>query len=318
MSMITGILVSLPGAASQGVMWGIMTLGVYLTYRILDFADLTVDGSFATGGAVSAVLIMNGVNPFLSLLLAFLVGTLCGLSTGILNTVFKIPPILSGILTMLALYSVNLRIQGKSNIPLLGETTGITIIKNLMGFSTNGASALLGISLSVGIVLVLYWFFGTEIGCSIRATGNNPKMVMAMGINTNAMKILALMVSNGLVALSGGVVTQSQGFGDIGSGTGAIVMGLASIIIGEVIFGVRYSFLYKMSSVIVGSVLYRVVIALVLQLGMRSTDLKLFTAIIVALALGAPQFKIYITRKLNCFKTTKSVEKAPIISAERT
>ena len=318
MNILNAIAVSLPGAVSQGVMWGIMTLGVYITYRILDFADLTVDGSFATGGAVSAVLIANGVNPFLSLIFSFLAGTLCGFSTGVLHTYFKIPPILSGILTMIALYSINLRIQGKPNIPLLGVNTSVTVIKNITGFSSNGASTVLGILICIIMVLALYWFFGTELGCCIRATGNNQKMVIALGVNTDKMKIIALMISNGLCSLSGGVVTQSQGFGDVGPGTGAIVMGLASIIIGEVIFGARFSFLYKMSSVIIGSVLYRAVIAVVLQLGMKSTDLKLFTALIVACALGLPVFKGKIKENLAFSKSeVKTKRMASINSPER-
>lgn len=276
------------GAASQGVLWGVMTLGLYITYKVLDFADLTVDGSFALGGAVSATLIVAGMNPFLSLLFALAAGMLSGVATGLLHTKLKIPGILAGILTMIALYSINIRIIGAANVPLLGETTIITTITDSLPLSKNWASILIGTIIVAIVVAALYWFFGTEMGCAIRATGSNENMVRALGGSTDLMKITGLALGNGLVALSGGLVAQSQGYGDVGMGTGTIVIGLASIIIGEVIFGAKGNFAYRLVSVVLGSVVYRVIIAMVLRMGLKSTDLKLLTAVIVALALSIP------------------------------
>ena len=284
------ILLAIEGAISQGVLWGLMTLGVYITFKILDFADMTVDGSFALGGAVSAVLIVKGVNPWVSLLPAILAGMIAGGITGMLHTKIKIPGILAGILTMIALYSVNIRIMGQANTSLLGEDTVITILNSVMGGSMNTLALVIGLIVSIIIISALYWFFGTELGSAIRATGNNEYMVRALGTNTDTMKIIGLMVSNGLVALSGAFVAQSQGYADVGMGQGTIVIGLASIIIGEVVFGNRFNFAYKLGAVVGGSVIYRIIIAVVLQLGMKSTDLKLFTAIIVAVALAIPVF----------------------------
>ena len=284
------ILLAIEGAISQGVLWGLMTLGVYITFKILDFPDMTVDGSFALGGAVSAILIVKGVNPWLSLLPAILAGMIAGSITGMLHTKIKIPGILAGILTMIALYSVNIRIMGQANTSLLGENTVITILNSMIGGSMNTLALVIGLIVSIIIISVLYWFFGTELGSAIRATGNNEYMVRALGTNTDTMKIIGLMVSNGLVALSGAFVAQSQGYADVGMGQGTIVIGLASIIIGEVVFGNRFNFAYKLGAVVGGSVIYRIIIAVVLQLGMKSTDLKLFTAIIVAVALAIPVF----------------------------
>lgn len=285
------ILLAIVGAISQGVLWGLMTLGVYITFKILDFPDMTVDGSFALGGAVSAILVVKGVNPWIAILPAMCAGMIAGAVTGLLHTKVKIPGILAGILTMLALYSINVRIQGQANIPLLGERTVISTLGEVVKTSTNNLALIIGLIISVGIVAVLYWFFGTELGSSIRATGNNEYMVRALGVNTDKMKIIGLMLSNALVALSGAFVSQSQGFADVGMGQGAIVIGLASIIIGEVIFGNRFNFAYKLASIIGGSIIYRIIIAVVLQLGMKSTDLKLLTAVIVAIALGIPVMK---------------------------
>lgn len=287
--MLEGIYLAVQGAASQGIIWGIMTLGVYITFKVLDFADLTVDGSFALGGAVSAILISNGMNPFITLFFSFLAGSLAGLATGILNTKLQIPGILAGILTMIALYSINIRVMGgRPNIPLLGMATSLTIIQNILSLSKVVSDLLVGFIFSVFIVLIMYWFFGTEMGCAIRATGNNEKMIRALGVDTNVMKTIGLMISNALVSLSGALVTQSQGYADVGMGTGTIVIGLASVIIGEVIFGNRFNFLYKLSSIVMGSIIYRIIIAIVLQLGLKATDLKLLTAIIVAIALSVP------------------------------
>ena len=287
--MLEGIYLAIQGAASQGIIWGIMTLGVYITFKVLDFPDLTVDGSVALGGAVSAILISNGMNPFITLFFSFLAGSLAGLATGILNTKLQIPGILAGILTMIALYSINIRVMGgRPNIPLLGMATSLTIIQNILSLSKVVSDLLVGFVFSVFIVLIMYWFFGTEMGCAIRATGNNEKMIRALGVDTNVMKTIGLMISNALVSLSGALVTQSQGYADVGMGTGTIVIGLASVIIGEVIFGNRFNFLYKLSSIVMGSIIYRIIIAIVLQLGLKATDLKLLTAIIVAIALSVP------------------------------
>lgn len=285
------ILLAIVGAISQGVLWGLMTLGVYITFKILDFPDMTVDGSFALGGAVSAILVVKGVNPWIAILPAMCAGMIAGAVTGLLHTKVKIPGILAGILTMLALYSINMRIQGQANIPLLGERTIISTLSEVIQTSTNNLALIIGLIVSVGIVAILYWFFGTELGSSIRATGNNEYMVRALGVNTDKMKIIGLMLSNALVALSGAFVSQSQGFADVGMGQGAIVIGLASIIIGEVIFGNRFNFAYKLASIIGGSIIYRIIIAVVLQLGMESTDLKLLTAVIVVIALAIPVIK---------------------------
>lgn len=285
------ILLAIVGAISQGVLWGLMTLGVYITFKILDFPDMTVDGSFALGGAVSAILVVKGVNPWIAILPAMCAGMIAGAATGFLHTKVKIPGILAGILTMLALYSINVRIQGQANIPLLGERTVVSTLGEVIQTSTNNLALIIGLIVSIGIVAILYWFFGTELGSSIRATGNNEYMVRALGVNTDKMKIIGLMLSNALVALSGAFVSQSQGFADVGMGQGAIVIGLASIIIGEVIFGNRFNFAYKLASIIGGSIIYRIIIAVVLQLGMESTDLKLLTAVLVVIALGIPVMK---------------------------
>ena len=296
------VLLSMQSAVSQGILWGIMTLGVYITYKILNYADLTVDGSFALGGAVSAVLIINGWNPMLSLFIALIAGVLSGIVTGLLHTKFKIPAILSGILSMIALYSINLTVMGKANIAMLGMNTIFTQMHEVLPMvgSKSTISLIIGLSFVIIIIGILYWFFGTEIGELIRATGNNEYMVRALGGNTDKMKILGLLLSNGLVALSGGLVAQGQGYADVGMGTGTIVMGLASVIIGEVIFGYRFNFAYKLSSVVAGSAIYRIIIAIVLQLGLKSSNLKLFTAIIVALALAIPALKEkYVKPNLN-------------------
>lgn len=283
------IILAIQGAAAQGVLWGVMALGVYITFRILNFSDMTVDGSFALGGCVSAVLIVGGVNPLLSLFIAMIAGMAAGFVTGILHTILKIPAILSGILTMIALYSINIRITGnKSNVPLLKAKTIIDQVKTIIPLSETWINIIIGIVFAVVIVVLLYCFFGTEIGCAIRATGNNEYMVRALGENTDKTKIIALMLCNGLAALSGGLVSQSLGFADVGMGTGTIVIGLASIVIGEVIFGRRFSFAYRLTSVVVGSIIYRIIIALVLQLGLKASDLKLITAVIVAAALSIP------------------------------
>jgi len=293
------ILFAMEGAVSQGILWGLMTLGVYLTFRILNIADMTVDGSFACGGAVTAVLITKGMDPLLTLLFVFITGTLCGLITGFMTTKLKINILLASILTQLALYSINIRIMGKANTPLLGSDT----LMSKLRAATNGvlnstrASLIIGLIIISVIIALMYWFLGTEYGSAIRATGSNEHMVRAMGENTDNTKIIGLMISNGMVALSGALVAQSQGYADVGMGTGTIVIGLASIIIGEVIFGSHFGFWYTLISVVLGSVIYRIIIAVVLQLGLKSTDLKLLTAFIVALSLSVPVIKAKIDRR---------------------
>lgn len=282
------LLMAIQGAISQGVLWGLMTLGVYITFKILNFADMTVDGSFALGGAVTAIFIVKGFNPWLALVPAILSGMIAGCVTGILHTKIKIPEILAGILTMIALYSINIRIMGQANTSLLGEETIISILGGSVNLSTNMLALIIGGVVVAFIIATLYWFFGTEVGSALRATGNNEYMVRALGANTDTMKIIGLMLGNALVALSGALVAQSQGYADVGMGQGTIVIGLASIIIGEVVFGNRFNFAYKLCAVVGGSVIYRIIIAVVLQLGMKSTDLKLLTAIIVAFALAMP------------------------------
>ncbi|WP_278907285.1 ABC transporter permease [Faecalitalea cylindroides] len=282
------VLLAMQGALSQGVLWGLMALGVYITYRILDIADLTVDGSFATGGAVCAVCVVNGVDPILALLLATIAGAVAGFVTGFLHTKCEIPAILAGILTQIGLYSINLRIMGRSNTPLLKSETLFKNISEMTGLSSTWTALIIGIIVSVVIVAILYWYFGTEIGSSIRATGNNEQMVRALGVNTSVTKILGLMIGNALISLSGALVTQSQGYADIKMGIGAIVIGLASIVIGEVIFGQKGNFAFRLTSIIVGSIIYRIIVAIVLQMGMNTDDLKLLTAILVAIALSVP------------------------------
>ena len=298
------ILSAMEGAVSQGILWGLMTLGVYFTFRILNVADMTVDGSFATGGAITAVLICKGMNPVFTLLFVFIAGTICGLITGFMNTKLKINILLTSILTQIALYSINIRIMGKANTPLLGNPTMMSQLKTLLGgkITTTTCSLLIGIVVIAIIIALCYWFFGTEYGSAIRATGSNENMVRALGVNTDTTKIIGLMLANGLVAVSGALVAQSQGYADVGMGTGTIVIGLASIIIGEVIFGSHFGFWYTLISVVFGSIIYRIVIAVVLQLGLKSTDLKLLTALIVAIALSVPVFKSKIDKRRRAYK----------------
>ncbi len=285
---MTSILLAMQGALSQGILWGIMALGVYITFRTLDIADLSVDGSFATGGAVCAVAITKGVHPLIAVILAVLAGLVAGWITGFLHTHCQIPAILAGILTQIGLYSINLRIMDRSNLPLLMNPTIFKSTVEMTGLSQAWAALFVGIVFAAIVVGILYWFFGTEIGSAIRATGNNEHMARALGVNTRNTKLLGLMISNGLVALSGALVTQSQGYADVKQGIGAIVIGLASIVIGEVIFGDKGNFMTRLVSILVGSVIYRIIVAVVLQLGLSTDDLKLFTAILVGIALTVP------------------------------
>lgn len=285
-----GVFLALQGAAAQGVLWGIMVLGVYITYRLLDIADLTVDGSFALGGCVCAVMVLNkNMNPALALLMATLAGAAAGAVTGALHTIFEIPAILAGILTQISLWSINLRIMGgKSNLPLLKTETLISKLVAATGLTQSQSSLIVGILVAVLMICLLYWFFGTELGSALRATGNNEDMIRALGVNTKMTKMLALMLSNALVGLSGALVCQSQKYADIGMGTGAIVIGLAAIVIGEVLLGRLRSFASKLTSAVAGSVVYFMIRAGVLRLGMSANDMKLLSAVIVALALCVP------------------------------
>ena len=282
-----GFLNALPGAVGQGLIWGIMAIGVYITFRVLDFADLTVDGTLATGGAAMTMSLMAGCNVYVALLIAFVAGCLAGLVTGILNTVFGIPPILAGILTQLALYSINLRILGKANQPVSGYKY------DLICSMTKLNQALIVATIFVLVIIaILYWFFGTEIGHAIRATGTNMDMARANGININSTKIIALVLSNGLVALAGGLLAQYQGYADINMGRGAIVIGLAAVIIGEVLFGKIFkNFALKLLSVAIGGIIYYIVMQFVISLGLNTDDLKLLTAAVVAVFLGIPYLK---------------------------
>ncbi|MCI9367452.1 MAG: ABC transporter permease [Oscillospiraceae bacterium] len=300
MDVLLSFLNSLPGAAGQGLIWGVMAIGVYITYRILDVADLTVDGSLATGGAVCALLISLGVNPWLALLAAVLSGMAAGLVTGLLHTVCGIPAILSGILTQLALYSINLRVMAigdaaaktKSTLAVSVDRHGLLVSSRYIREAGLSNPLLLLAALVAVVIGVLYWFFGTEQGSALRATGSNPHMARAQGINTSWSKVLGLVVSNALVALSGALLAQYQGSATIDMGRGAIVIGLAAVIIGEVLLGgVFINFALKLLAAVIGAVIYYAVITLVLRLGLETTDLKLLTALVVALFLTIPYWK---------------------------
>ncbi|MGN1003058.1 MAG: ABC transporter permease [Oscillospiraceae bacterium] len=310
MDFLSSLLNASPGAIAQGMIWGIMAIGVYITFRILDVADLTVDGSLATGGAVCVMLIRAGFSPWLAVLAAFLVGMLTGLMTGLFHTKCGIPAILAGILTQLALYSVNLRIMGnKSNQPVSVDKYDLLVSQRYVReLNLDNPLPLLIVILAV-LIAALYWFFGTERGCSLRATGANPNMARAQGINTNTNIVLGLMLSNGLVAFSGALLAQYQGASDVNMGRGAIVIGLAAVIIGEVlgraILGKHLNFLGTLSFTVLGGVLYYIVVVIVLWLKLNSNDLKLFTAIIVAVFLAVPHFR---DRAQNSFRKNKKKE----------
>lgn len=287
---------ALPGNVAQGIIWGIMALGVYITFRILDFADLTVDGSLATGGAVAVMLIRGGMNPAIALIFAFLVGMAAGFVTGILHTVFGIPGILASILTQIGLYSVNLGIMGKSNQAI--NVLQYKLVASLRYVTGEGSGFFFVKLILAAIVLIaiIYWFFGTELGAAIRATGCNPQMASAQGINTSFNKVLALMISNGLVGLCGGIYAQYQGAADVNMGRGAIVIGLAAVIISEVIFGKfcagkKIAFALTLGAVFIGAIIYYIVIAFVLWLKMPSDYMKLFSAVVVACFLAVPYMK---------------------------
>lgn len=292
----TALLRALPGNVAQGLIWGVMALGVYITFRILDFADLTVDGSLATGGAVGVMLIQGGMHPALALVFSFLAGMAAGFVTGFLHTALGIPGILASILTQIALYSVNLGIMGKSNQSIgLGQENLVASLRYVTA-DNRGMFFLKLIAGCLILVVVVYWMFGTEVGSAIRATGCNSQMARAQGINTNNMKVIALMLSNGLVGLCGGLYAQYQGSADVNAGRGAIVIGLAAVIISEVLFGKlcagkKLAFAYTLMAVFVGAILYYVAYALVLWLKMPSDYMKLFSAVVVACFLAVPYLK---------------------------
>jgi putative ABC transport system permease protein len=298
------LLRSLPGACAQGLIWGLLALGVYITYKLLDFADLTVDGSMATGGAVAVMLIRAGMNPWLALVFAFLAGMAAGFITGMLHTALGIPGILASILTQIALYSINLNILGSSNQAVSVDKYSLVVSLRYISDSTATKIRMFAtcVLFCVVIVAILYWYFGTEQGHAIRATGCNQQMARAQGINTDFHTVLALMISNGLVGLSGGLYAQYQGAADVNMGRGAIVIGLAAVIIGDVLFGKicagkKIAFAYTLLSVIAGAILYYLVLSVVLWLKFPSDDLKLFSAIVVAIFLSIPYLKAKYSKK---------------------
>ena len=298
------LLRSLPGACAQGLIWGLLALGVYITYKLLDFADLTVDGSMATGGAVAVMLIRAGMNPWLALIFAFLAGMAAGFITGMLHTALGIPGILASILTQISLYSINLNILGSSNQAVSVDKYSLVVSLRYISDSTASKIRMFTtcILFCVVLVAILYWYFGTEQGHAIRATGCNRQMARAQGINTDFHTVLALMISNGLVGLSGGLYAQYQGAADVNMGRGAIVIGLAAVIIGDVLFGKmcagkKIAFAYTLLSAIAGAILYYLVLSVVLWLKFPSDDLKLFSAIVVAIFLSIPYLKAKHSRK---------------------
>jgi len=296
---ISSLLVALPGAVAQGLIWGIMAIGVYITFRILDIADLSVDGTMCTGAAVCIVLMQSGTNVWVALLIATLVGMLVGFVTGIFHTVMGIPAILAGILTQLGLWGVNLKIMGKSNQAINVDKYDLLVsLRYVRNFILDKNSIFVTFVFIIVIIAILYWFFGTELGCGIRATGCNEHMSRAQGINTNFNKVLGLMISNGMVALSSALLGQYQGFADINMGKGAIVIGLAAVIIGEAVFGKIFkNFALRLFAVALGAVIYYIVLQLVLWFGIDTNLLKLFQALVVAIFLAVPYWKGKMLKK---------------------
>ena len=292
-------------ASSEAMLYAVMAIGVYLTYRVLDFADLTVDGSFVMGGAFTAPLILAGWHPAMAMLISCLAGMAAGFVTGILHTTLKIPGILAGILTMFASYTVNIVFMGSGNVTLLNSNTVITFAENLFGLKREMSALVLGAIFSAVAILFLYWFFGTELGSAIRATGGNENMSRAQGINTNAMKIVCLVISNGLVAISGSLVAQNNKSADITTGAGTVVIGLACIVVGEAVFPAKKSFSLKLIGVVVGALVYKVAIAIVLELGyhigLHTSYQKLLTALMIVIALAIPiiKEKLKLNKKLD-------------------
>ena len=290
---IMNLINAMPGAAAQGLIWGIMAIGVYLTFRILDVADLTVDGTMCTGGAVCVMLMMAGWGVWPAMLAAAGAGMLAGLMTGIFHTFMGIPAILAGILTQLSLYSINLKIMGKANQAINVSNFDILVsLRYIRGVPFWKNTIFIVAVIIIVLIALLYWFFGTELGCSLRATGCNPNMSRAQGINTNFNKVLGLMLSNGLVAFSSALLTQYQGFADVNMGRGAIVIGLAAVIIGEAIFGhIFHNFALRLLGVALGSILYYLVLQVVIWMGIDTDLLKLLSALVVAVFLAFPYWK---------------------------
>lgn len=299
---ISILLNALPGAVAQGLIWGIMAIGVYITYKVLDVADLTVDGTMCTGGAVSIMMMLSGHNIWVSLLCAMIAGMLAGLATGIFHTFMGIPAILAGILTQLGLYSVNLKIMGKSNQAIsVAQYDLLVSLRNVKGVPFYKNAIFVSAVFVVVIIAILYWFFGTELGCAIRATGSNQNMSRAQGINTDRNVVLGLMISNGIVALASALCAQYQGFADINMGRGAIVIGLAAVIIGKVVFGKIFrNFSMKLLSVALGAILYYIVLQVVMWFGLDTDFLKLLSALVVAIFLAIPYWKQkYFAKPVN-------------------
>ena len=306
-----GLFYTYLGAIDYGLIWGFLALGVYITFRLLDISDLTVDGSFATGGAICAVFVTKGIHPLIAIVAAIISGFICGAVTGFLHTKCKMPAILAGILTQLSLYSINLRIMsGRANLPLTGFNTLFGTISQALNINKYYVAFVIALLFAIVIIALLYWFFGTELGSAIRATGNSVQMVKSLGINSDTMKLLGLMIANGLVGLSGALNALYGQATDVRIGTGAIVIALASIVIGEMIIpSKKGNFAMKLAAIMVGSVIYRIIYALVLQLGLNTDDLKILTAAIVAIALSVPVF-LGNSRQLAMYKKITGKENA--------
>lgn len=298
-----GLFYTYLGAVDLGLIWGFLALGVYITFRLLDIADLTVDGSFATGGAVCAICVINGIHPIIAILASIIAGFIAGAITGILHTKCKIPAILAGILTQIGLYSINLRIMGgRANLPLTNTNTLFNNLSTTLNINKYYVTFVIALLFVIGFIAILYWFFGTELGSSIRATGNSEQMARSLGINTDTMKLLGLMISNGLVGLSGGLNALYGQATDVRVGTGAIVIALASIVIGEVIISSKKGgFALSLFSIVIGSIIYRIIVAIVLQIGLNKDDLKILTDILVAIALTIPVM-ISSRRQISMYK----------------
>lgn len=309
------IINSLIGAVSQGLIWGIMVLGVYITYKVLNVSDLTVDGSFATGGCVFTLFIMKGVDPTICIILATIAGGLCGLVTGVLHTKFKIPAILAGILTQIGLYSINLRILGdRSNISIGKINTHISEVSKGFNLTQTQGGLVVGLIVVIICIVLIYLLLGTEIGASIRATGNNEQMIRSLGVDTDVTKLIGIVLSNMLIALSGAILVEMNKFTDVGMGKGAIIYGLASIVIGEVLFMKAKNFSVKLISSVVGCIIFFMIRAIVLRFGMKANDMQLLSSIIVALALSAPIIKESIKTKIS-YKNNTAIKNGGHINA---
>ncbi|AMC01491.1 Inner membrane ABC transporter permease protein yjfF [Aerococcus viridans] len=292
------------GSISEGLLWGLLAMGVYLTYRILNVADMTVEGSFSLGAALVSRLIFEfAMEPWMATLLSFIIGAAAGLITGLLHTKLKVPALIASIITMTGLYSINLRILGQANLPLLSQNTLVTQMRQVIEDKTL-AVIVIGLIVVVAIVALLKWFFDTQIGLAIRATGDNYMMSEANGINTDWTKIIGFMVANGLVGLSGGLLAQNNGYADVNMGVGAMVIGLASVVIGEAI-GNNITFVKRLLAIVLGSIIYRLLLLLVLELNFNPNDVRLFSALILAVALGVPAVRQHGKKVMKNSITTK-------------